>query len=301
MGESVGSGFTSPQEVEREFARLAGFLEGVALDGRIVPAEVATLREWCASRGRLATKSPFREIVQRLEEALADGVLDEEERADLLWLCERAAARNGYWSVAHADMERLSGVLAGIGADRRVSDAEIGILRTLLAASEHLRGTWPYDELRAVLTRVLADGKVDEEEHRILVAFTQSFLDRGPRPETESPINEELVRFGVCAVRPEIEFAGRRFCVTGSSPRGARTRIAKAVAELGGIPVLAVARDVDYLVVDAPRGVAWAFSGHGRKIEEALALRQKGVPLTIVQAGDFWTAAAERGATPPSA
>lgn len=294
MGETRA--FTSPQEVERELVRLAGLLEGVALDGRILPVEIAELRAWCASRARNATTSPFREVVAKLQAAIADGVLDAEERADLLWLCDRARPAGAYWSVARSDLERLHGVLAGIGADRRVTDAEIGILRTLLVASEHLRGTWPYDELEAVLTRILADGKVDEDEHRLLVAFTRSFLDQDRRPESASPVNEELVRFGVCAVNPKIEFRGRRFCVTGSSPRAARARIAKAVADLGGVPVLEVRRDVDYLVVDAPRGVAWAFSGHGRKIEQALALRQQDVPLTIVSADDFRAAAAS--ATP---
>jgi hypothetical protein len=295
VGDADGHGLTSAQEIERELARLAGLLEGIALDGRVLPVEIVTLREWCAARRGKAASSPFREVVARLEEAISDGVLDEEERADILWLCDRARSPGPFWTVARSDMERLHGVLAGIGADRRVTGSEIGILRTLLASCEHLRGTWPYDELEAVLARVLADGKVDEEEHRLLVAFTRSFLDDGPRPETEQPLNEQLVRFGVCAVRPRIEFPGRRFCVTGSSPRSARTRIARAVAELGGVPVLVVARDVDYLVVDAPQGVAWAFSAHGRKVEAALALRQQGAPLTIVRAEDFWDAAAERG------
>jgi hypothetical protein len=75
-----------------------------------------------------------------------------------------------------------------------------------------------------------------------------------------------------------------------------RSRIARTVADLGGVPVLAVTSDVDYLVVDAPRDLSWALSPHGRKVEEALALRRRGVPLTIVHASDFGAAAAARGA-----
>jgi len=255
VGDADGHVLTSSQEIERELARLAGLLEGIALDGRILPVEIVTLREWCAARRGKAATSPFREVVARLEDAISDGVLDEEERADLLWLCDCARTPSPYWTVARSDMERLHGVLAGIGADRRVTAGEIGILRTLLASCEHLRGTWPYDELEAVLARVLADGEVDEDEHSLLVAFTRSFLDGGPRPETESPLNEQLVRFGVCAVRPGIEFAGRRFCVTGSSPRSARTAIARAVAGLGGVPVLVVTRDVEHVAVSLFYGV----------------------------------------------
>jgi hypothetical protein len=38
--------FTSPEVLERELHRLAGLLQGIALDGRIRPADVDGLRKW---------------------------------------------------------------------------------------------------------------------------------------------------------------------------------------------------------------------------------------------------------------
>jgi hypothetical protein len=299
VGDGGDRGFASGEEVERELIRLAGLLEGIALDGRILPVEVVELRAWCAARAKVAKRSPFREVVGRLMAAIADGVLDEEERADLLWMCGRARAPNPYWDVARSDMQTLQGVLAGIGADRRVTERELKLLRTLLASCRHLTGTWPYDEIDAVLRRVLADGRIDEDEHRFLVAFTRSFLTgREGAPRTPA-FNEELVRFGAFAVEPDVQFPGRRFCVTGTSPAKERGRLERVVADLGGTAVREVGPDVDYLVVDAPRDAAWAFSSHGRKVEQALALRQQGARLTIVHADDFWSAAAERGVRRP--
>jgi hypothetical protein len=291
--------FASSEEVERELIRLAGLLEGIALDGKILPVELVELRAWCAARGRHAAKGPFCEVVARMQAALADGVLDEEERADLVWMCGHARSSNPYWTIARSDMQLLQGVLAGIGADRRVTERELKLLRTLLASCSHLKGTWPYDEVDAALHSVLADGRIDEDEHRFLVAFTRTFLESREGVVRAPSFDEDLLRHAACAAKPDVQFPGRRFCVTGTSPAKARERLERVVADLGGACVREVRRDLDYLVVDAPRDAAWAFSVHGRKVEQALALRQEGAPLTIVHADDFWAAAAERGVRRP--
>lgn len=300
MGDGSGA-VTGAQDVERELIRLAGLLEGIALDGRILPVEIVELRAWCAARAAPAGKSAFREVVGKVEAAIADGVLDEDERADLLWMCNRARSSNPYWTVARTDLETLHGVLAGIGADRRVTERELKLLRTLLVSCRDLKGTWPYDEIESVIKSVLADGKIDEDEHRFLVAFTRSFLEGRQGVARPQAFNEELVRHGACAVKPDVHFLGRRFCVTGTSPAKERAQFERTIEDLGGTAVREVARDVDYLVVDAPRDVAWTFSCHGRKVEQALALRQEGARLVIVHADDFWAAAAERGVRRPGA
>ena len=62
MGEGVG--FACAQDVDRELMRLAGLLEGIALDGRILPVEVVELRAWCAARANSAASSAFREVAK---------------------------------------------------------------------------------------------------------------------------------------------------------------------------------------------------------------------------------------------
>jgi hypothetical protein len=216
-------------------------------------------------------------------------------------MCGRARATNPYWDVASSDLEMLQGVLAGIGADRRVTEQELKLLRTLLVSCSQLKGTWPYDEIESVIRTVLADGRIDEDEHRFLVAFTRAFLEGRDGTARTAELNEELVRYGACAVDPDVQFLGRRFCVTGAAPSRQRARLERVILDLGGDVVREVARDLDYLVVDAPRDVAWTFSCHGRKVERALFLRQEGAHLAIVHADDFWAAAAERGVRRPEA
>jgi hypothetical protein len=297
VGDGNALKFAAPQEVAQGLSELEGLLEGIALDGKLQPVEALALRRWCASGGRDAAKSPFRDVIAKVEAAIADGHLDVEERADILWMCGGGSSRNSYYDLAGADMEHLHGLLAGVGADRKVTEREIAGIRAWMDTVQYLKGTWPYDETHAALTRILADGKIDEDEQRFLVAFTRSFLERTAPPGTGTGLGADLLRYGACAVDPKIEFHGRRFCVTGAGPRAARSRLARAVAQLGGVPVLQVERNLDYLVVAAERDVAWAFSAFGRKVEEAIALRQAGLPVTIVHEDDFWKAAAAKGVT----
>ena len=301
MADDGGREIERAEDVERELIRLAGLLEGIALDGRILPVEIVELRAWCAARRGAAAASAFREVVAKVEAAIEDGVLDDDERADLLWMCDRARATNPYWTVARTDLETLHGVLAGIGADRRVTERELKLLRTLLVSCAHLKGSWPYDEIESVIRSVLADKAIDEDEHRFLVAFTRSFLAEREGVARPQSLNEDLVRHGACAVKPDVHFLGRSFCVTGTSPAKARAPFERTIEDLGGTAVRLLARDVDYLVVDAPRDVAWTFSSHGRKVEQALTLRQEGARLSIVHADDFWAAATERGVRRPDA
>lgn len=288
-----------PEKVAADMRVLEGLLKGVALDGKLQPVEALALRDWCSAGGRDATRPPFNDVVAKVQAAIENGALDEQERADLLWMCEKATSPNMYYDLAAADMQRLSGLLAGVGADRNVTERELAGIRAWLDAAQYLKGSWPYDETDAVLTRVLADGRIDEDEHRFLVAFTRSFLDGPARPGADTGLGADFLRYGACAVNPAITFAGKRFCVTGTGPPAARSRVARAVADLGGVPVLHVGRDLDYLVVAAERDVAWAFSCFGRKVEEAIALRKEGLHVTIVHEDDFWKAAAAQGVQRP--
>jgi hypothetical protein len=287
--------YTGPQNRDRDVNELEGLVRGIALDGRIVPAEAESLRTWCSRPRDDRDDGLFREARIRVEDAVADGTLDEEERADILYFCERLTSPSPYYSVATADMQRLHGLLAGIGADGTVNEDELKGLRDWMDAAENLKGTWPYDEVESIVTQVLGDGRIDEEEQKFLVAFTQNFLRSTNGLILESPYEEDLIRHGICAMQPEVTFEGKLFCVTGSSPRVSRRELEAVVAQLGGKPHPRVVKGLDYLIVAAERSLCWAFSCYGRKVEAAMALRKSGARLTIVHESDFWDAAADHG------
>ncbi len=286
--------YAGPQIRDRDVNELEGLIRGIALDGRIVPAEAESLRRWCEAKRDWHDGSLFREARERINEAISDGVLDEEERADILHFCERLRSPNPYYAAATKDMQRLHGLLAGIGADGIVTADELRALREWMESVENLKGTWPYDEVDSIITAVLADGRVDEQEQEFLLGFTREFLEFSTSLAIEVPCNED-VRLGICAVQPDISFAGRMFCVTGSSPRAFRREIEGVVIKLGGRAHPRVVQDLDYLIVAAERTHSWAFSCYGRKVEQAMALRKEGRRIAIVHESDFWDAAADHG------
>lgn len=287
--------FAGPQNRDRDLNELEGLIRGIALDGRIVPAEAASLAAWCSRPRDKRVGSLFLEARLRVQEAVSDGVLDEEERADILHFCETLRNPSPFYSVATADMQRLHGLLAGVGADGIVNEEELLGLRNWMEGAENLKGTWPYDEVDSVVTQVLSDGRIDDSEQKFLIAFTQDFLHSTNGLVLESPFEEDLIRHGICAMQPDVSFEGKAFCVTGSSPRASRREIEAVVTQLGGRPHPRVVKDLDYLIVAAERSLSWAFSCYGRKVEAAMALRKSGARLTIVHETDFWDAAADFG------
>lgn len=68
--------------------RLHGFIEGILLDGHLSDTEIFDLREWLESYHRFRDVWPFDEVWDSLERVLADGVITEEERAQLTRLFE---------------------------------------------------------------------------------------------------------------------------------------------------------------------------------------------------------------------
>src|SRR6185436_13154310 len=99
-------------------------VEGIAIDGSINASELGLLRLWVSEHAELRDSHPFNELVPVVQAAIADGVLTQEEREDLRWLCERLCSTE-YFDRTTADIQRLHAMLGGILADGRISEAEL--------------------------------------------------------------------------------------------------------------------------------------------------------------------------------
>jgi hypothetical protein len=286
--------FTKPARIDKAVSTLKGLLRGVAADGVIDADELGYLGNWVLEHVEFSNRHPFNELIPAVSQALADGALDPDEVSDLLWLCDRLSSETPYFSKATADMQQLQGVLAGMAADHVVGVDEVRKLRIWLSDHEGLQGCWPYDEVCSVITGVLQDGKIDEQEHASLLAFFREFSSReGHRAvdcfEPHFPITAK----GICAVCPEVIFHERCFCFTGKSSRSSRAELAGVVERLGGKFCPNVRQDLDYLVVGAAGNEAWAYACYGRKVEQAVEYRKAGHAVCLVHELDFWEAAAE--------
>jgi tellurite resistance protein len=279
--------FTRPQRVDKAIHMLEGIIKGVAADSKITKEEATCLQRWCSEHHDIRKKPPFDELLAKLDAALADGVLDEEEQKDILWFCRKLSTGNEYFDGVTSDLQRLQGMLIGIADDGVITKDELEQLAQWMEAHTDLKAAWPYDEIDSLLTAVLADGKIDPDEHKLLLEFCQEFLRKAPSVEHKQQVGDTLVVKGVCAVCPEITIKDHLFCFTGAATRP-RSKMARLVEDRGGSVVKNMRRDVDYLIVGGKGNKAWAFSCYGRKVEEAVHLRKAGHPVQIVHEFDFW-------------
>ncbi|QDS91692.1 hypothetical protein FF011L_04250 [Roseimaritima multifibrata] len=77
------------------------------------------------------------------------------------------------------------------------------------------------------------------------------------------------------------------------SKNSSRQAIEEQLAGLGGVFSPRVTQKLNYLVVGAEGNPCWAFACYGRKVEAAVELRKKGIPLLIVHENDYWDAVAD--------
>ena len=104
-------------------------------------------------------KHPFNELIPVLEEALADRILTEDEKLDILWLCEKLSSKSDFYDQVTNDIQRLHGILGGILADGVVTEKELKGLSEWLMVHGDLKSCWPYDEKRTIAKGITpADG-----------------------------------------------------------------------------------------------------------------------------------------------
>jgi hypothetical protein len=288
---------TSKARLEKSINSLLGIIEGISSDAKINPREVGFLRDWVGEHLAIAGKHPFNELVPVVMNALADGILKADEQEDIVWLCERLRSTKYFDSIT-ADMQRLHAIAGAIAADGEVTEEELRGLSTWLADHDHLKTCWPYDEIDSLVTKILADGRIDDDEHRLIHGFFTEFIALFDDRTIVSPsVLERDGLAGLCMVCPEISFAQSRFCFTGESSKHSRSELAEIVQELSGTVLSAVSGRLNYLVIGAEGNPCWAYACYGRKVEKAVELRKQGKRIVIVHEFDFYDAVTDARAS----
>lgn len=284
--------FTSRSEMDRAMHVLEGLVKGIAIDGIINTAEIEEIQNWYQLNQHLFQKHPFNEIVQLLDDALVDGVFTEEERADILWVCNNYSTGSIYYDLLTSDIQRLHGILHGIIADNRIDLKEIQELDNWLADNTHLESIYPYDEVCTLVHKVLKDGIISRDERDLLTVFFSDFIDiRMSSNLNANELNElrqNINISGLCAICPQIVIPGNLFCFTGKSSKTNRKDIADMIISLGGNYHDNIIKETTYLVVGDNGNPCWAFSCYGRKVEKAVNMRKNGHSILIIHEIDFW-------------
>lgn len=249
---------------------------------------------WCSLHEHMRERHPFSELFPAIEMILQDGKIDEDEKQDLLWMCNNFINGSSFYDDATSSIQFLSGLVHGLMADGDLSDEEIKALKLWLDDNDFLQGTYPFDELSSMIHTILEDKIITDDERNSLIAFIGNLIEFKDSYNLSEPNFAELRKkysvCGVCAFCPDVTIKGKRFCFTGESYRSSRSEIQEEVEKRGGLFRKAVSSKTDYLVVGNAGNPCWAYACYGRKIEEAISLRKNGAKLQIINETDFWDA-----------
>lgn len=279
--------FTSRSRLDKAINTLHGLIEGIAIDGVVSQQEFGFLQQWLDDCHEFGNRHPMNELIPAVRSWVDSGSIDAEQKADLLWLCNRLRSSE-FYDKTTSDLQRLHALLGGIMADGVVTEEELRGLSDWLEEHDHLKSCWPYDEVGSLVTTVMADKKIDGQEQLLLRDFFTEFIAVLDDRTIVSPsVSEGGTLAGLCAVCPDIVFEGSRFCFTGASSRYGRKELAALVEARGGEVSSSVSAKVDYLVIGAEGNPCWAYACYGRKVERAVELRKSGVRLQIIHEHDF--------------
>lgn len=287
--------FTSKAELHKSINALIGIIQGIRFDNIANEHEIAELIHWCNLHRRFEKRAPFNEIIPLIDQALLDNKLEQEEIEDILWLCNNIVNDSGfnrYYDLITSSIQQLQGILHGILADNVLNEAEIEQLCSWIDDHDFLKGTYPFDEIHSLLVSVKQDGIISDDEKNLLKAFFANFVDTRASYNVHEfevkALQSQYSISGICAVCPEIIFENKVFSFTGASTRATRSEIAKIIQSMGGIFNNNVTKNTNYLIVGGDGNPCWAFACYGRKVEKAIELRKKGLPIIIVHENDFW-------------
>ena len=149
--------FTGPMRADKAIHLLEGLVRGITIDHKVNGTELSSLTAWVYEHQEFEDHYPFSQVIPLLREILCDGIVGEEEIAELLWHCNEISTDNVFYSKVTSDMQRLFGVLQGIAADGKITDDEIEGLQEYLETAKHLEGHWPYTEINTLITNIYKD------------------------------------------------------------------------------------------------------------------------------------------------
>ncbi|GAB3828662.1 BRCT domain-containing protein [Hymenobacter jeollabukensis] len=179
-------------------------------------------------------------------------------------------------------VDQLVGICTGILADGEVSEREAIFFAEWVRKHAADTPVWPLTAVLSRVERIFEDGVCDAEERAELkeVMETLCGLSQAPTPQAEA-LSTTLP---LCVPQPHpLVFTDKQVVVTGKFAYGARTAVFDAIEALGGRPSdAAPTRTTDYLVIGVFASRDWINTSHGRKIEKAVQLRDKGTGIRIL-------------------
>lgn len=260
--------------VDKALNELAGLILGIGGDNIISEEELGALREWLEDNSGLDDDQDIADCMKALSRALEDNYITGIEYATLLKIV-KPVERSRIFNEATLAMQVLFGILDGIACDNVIIEHELDTLLQWLKSHKHLSGVFPFDNILAIVTKVLEDGIITKTESDELIATIKRFT---------SPLGTNLCD---CSENKVFIF-GKSLCLSGNFQHGEKSDIGKKITEAGGTVVSGVSKKTDYLVVGGIGSNEWKFGNYGSKVSKALELQEQGIPIKILSESELF-------------
>lgn len=286
-------------DLQRGIERLHGIIIGISVDEILKDEEIHSMRDWLKMHANLHNVEPFRNTAVMLKRCLKDGIIDEDERDEILQWCLEFTSKEPLPECVTTAIRRLHGVLHGIIIDNIITDEEIFGLRDWLHKYDIFKHHWPFSDTWSLVENILEDNKITEGERKELMEFCRGLSEclakdfkiydkeyfSKPWMQTKAPILKPFS--SLCDRDVQIKFQGKMFCFTGLAKTGPRKKLESLLIPLGALPAKNIKRGLDYLVIGAQSSPCWAYSTYGRKIEKVIEFQQKGEEIVFLHEDDF--------------
>lgn len=174
-------------------------------------------------------------------------------------------------------IHEMLGIIKGILVDGVVTDREAYALHDWFTANPDAISVWPGLVLSSRLKKILDDGRIDDVErselHELMIATVGEQERPGTNPTTNLPLDDP---------QPRLIFAGKTYLFTGAFVFGVRKDCQAAVVARGGMCSEKVNHRIDVLVIGCMGSRDWIHTSYGRKIEDTVRLKLRGMDISIV-------------------
>ena len=248
-------------------------LDGIMSDGEINVEEMVHLATWLRERGD-ALDPTLTAFLELIDDIVCDGAIDKDEEATLQENLENLRrdlqGPTMFLEFEEGLIHHLIGVIKGVTSDQDVNESELARVLELLNSDVGRKSAFAkaikssiercrYDKAQLVQTLCAIAG------HDPSLGIVGGQAIGGIFDDPTDP--------------KEIHFAGKSFAFTGTFEYGPRQSCARRVENLGGHFSKYLS---DYLVVGSMVTRAWASTNYGRKIEVAIAARERGHPVKLI-------------------
>ena len=176
-------------------------------------------------------------------------------------------------------IDELIGICKGLICDDTISREETQFLISWLENNKKISDIWPINILSVRIEKMLSDNVIDETERKEVLLILKDIT--GGQPIKDN-IHSMSTLLPFCNPAPDIIFKDKAFCFTGNFFYGTRDKCQIEIIKREGNVHKNLTQKTNFLVIGSIGSTDWMHSTHGRKIEYAVELKNKGVPVAIV-------------------